>query len=103
MNKYLYLYSGLAHDPKKDAAESAAQMAAWGRYFGGLGDALVEGGAPFMPGSGCVGPTRVTGATGFSIIQATSLADAVALTSGHPYLAGGGSIEVLEFMKLPGM
>jgi hypothetical protein len=103
MNKYLYLYSGLAHDPNKDMAENEAQMAAWMQYFGKLGTALVEGGAPFTPQNRRLGAAAPSGATGYSVVQAANLDEAASLTEGHPHLASGGSIEVFEFMMLPGM
>ncbi|MGH3254586.1 MAG: hypothetical protein ACRDOU_04130 [Streptosporangiaceae bacterium] len=41
--------------------------------------------------------------TGFSILEADS-SDAVnAILDGHPHLAWGGSVEVLEFMAMGGM
>jgi hypothetical protein len=41
--------------------------------------------------------------TGFSILQADS-ADALrAVLDGHPHLEMGGSIEILEFLPIPGM
>jgi hypothetical protein len=42
-----------------------------------------------------------SGASGYSIIEAANLADAVDLTKGHPHLAIGGAIEVIETLPIP--
>jgi hypothetical protein len=101
MNKYLYLYS--AGNPPQSEEAGKAQMAAWMAYFGKLGNAIVDGGAPLTPGARLLGKAQASNATGYSVIQAESLAEAVALTVGHPHLANAGGIEVFEFMKMPGM
>lgn len=41
--------------------------------------------------------------TGFSILQADSTDALNALLDGHPHLTWGGSVEVLEFLAMPGM
>jgi len=41
--------------------------------------------------------------TGFSIMQAESADELTALLDGHPHLGFGGSVEVLEFLAMPGM
>jgi hypothetical protein len=72
-------------------------------YFGKLGPALLEGGAPFAPDSKILGMGGASHATGYSIVSADSLDKAVAMTEGHPLLAGGGGIEVFELAPIPGM
>jgi hypothetical protein len=49
-------------------------------------------------GQGAAGHPR-----SYSIVTADSLDEAVALTAGHPHLANGGGIEVLELAKVPAM
>ena len=98
MTKYFYLYSGSSKS-NSDAA-NADMMAAWMAYFGKLGPALVDFGAPFMPLSALIGNAKTCGSTGYSIIQAGSLEEAVALTQGHPHLAAGGGIEVFEYAPI---
>ncbi|QCP54478.1 hypothetical protein FAZ95_36890 [Trinickia violacea] len=101
MTKYLYLYSGGGKPTKEKDAK--AQMAAWMSYFGKLGSALVDHGTPLIPASTLLGTAQASAATGFSIIQAESHDQAVALTAGHPHLANGGGIEVFEYMPMPTM
>ena len=100
-NGYLYLYSG-GKTPASEA-EGKAMMDAWMAYFGKLGSAIVDGGAPFAPGAKLLGGASPSNAMGYSVIQADNLAQAVALTDGHPHLANGGGIEVFELVAVPGM
>jgi hypothetical protein len=98
MANFLLLYHGgkMGETP----AEREASMAAWGAWFGSIGDAVVDGGNP------CSGVKTVTkaGATdggasgigGYSVLKANSLADAAKLAAGCPVVAGGGSVEVYE-------
>lgn len=93
MPKFVLLYTGgsAPQDPK----EGEKVMAAWMAWFGKLGDKVVDGGAPFGERKALHGAGS-SGATGYSIIEAKNLAEAVKLTDGHPHLAVGGGIEVLE-------
>jgi hypothetical protein len=77
-------------------------MTAWMAWFGKVGVALVDGGAPFAPAAEIVGAAIPSHATGYSILSADSLGDAVALTDGHPHVAYGGGIEVFEIAPMPG-
>jgi len=84
-------------------AEQAAVMQAWGAWYGGLGNAVVDGGNPFTPAAKSIasngtvsdGPIG-TMATGYSIIKADSLDEAVEKAKGCPVLQGGGQITVYE-------
>ena len=100
-NKYLFLYSG--GNPPKSEAEGKAVMGAWMAWFGKVGPAIVDGGAPFAPGSKTIGAASPSHATGYYIISADSLAAAISLTDGHPHVASGGGIEVFETAPPPGM
>jgi hypothetical protein len=64
-------------------------------YFGRMGDKIVDGGAPLGERQQLAGAGQ-SGANGYSIIKADSLADAVALCENHPMIASGGKIEVIE-------
>ncbi len=100
-NKYIYIYTG-GREPQSEA-EGKAMMGAWMAYFGKIGPSIVDGGAPFAPGSRMLGAGKASGVTGYSIVQADNLEAAVALTSGHPHIAHGGGVEVFELVKIPGM
>ena len=101
MANFVLLYSG-GSMPETEA-EQAAVMQAWGVWFGGLGNAVVDGGNPFttlaksIASNGTVSDGPVgTMASGYSIIKAESLSAAVEMAKGCPILQGGGQISVYE-------
>ncbi len=86
-------------------ADQKAVMEAWMGWFGSLGDAVVDGGAPFGPSmtrSGDGGPSdgAPSELTGYSILSASSLAEATELAAGCPILGSGGSVDVYESMPM---
>ena len=78
-------------------------MGAWMAWFGKLGPAIVDGGAPLAASPKLIGKATPSHATGYTLIQAESLADAVAMTEGHPHVAQGGGVEVFELVAMPGL
>ncbi len=100
-NKYVFLYTG-GEQPRSEA-EGKAMMDDWMAWFGKVGPSVVDGGAPLAPGGKLLGEARASGASGYSIVNADSFDGAVKLTEGHPHLARGGGIEVMECVKIPGM
>ena len=97
MGKYVLAYTGGGQPESEEEGQKV--MAAWEAWLGGLGDAIVDQGAPFGASAGAKGgPT--SGLTGYSIITASSLDDAVALTDGCPIFAGGGGVEVYETIEM---
>ena len=77
-------------------AAQQATMAAWGAWFGSLGAAVVDGGAPFGAERGGRRRGAKAGLTGYSILDAADLAAAVALAEGCPIVADGGTVDVYE-------
>ncbi|NND04232.1 MAG: hypothetical protein HKN91_15750 [Acidimicrobiia bacterium] len=82
-------------------------MAKWGAWMEKVGPALADVGAPFGPSS-CVVDDGSVGvpdsATGFSVVEASDMAAAQALTDGHPYLSDGKgdyAIDIFELMPVP--
>jgi hypothetical protein len=68
---------------------------AWGAWFGSLGDKLVDGGNPFNDNGMAVeasGASKIENypATGYSIVKAGSMDDAVKIAKGCPLLADNG-------------
>ena len=96
MAKYVYVYTGgsMAQTPE----EQAEVMAAWGAWFGELGSAIVDMGAPFGA-STVVGDGPAT-ATGYSIVTADTLDDAATLAKGCPILSNGGAVAVHETIEM---
>jgi hypothetical protein len=103
MANYVFAYSG-GNGMAADPAEREAQMAKWGQWMGGLGSALVDGGAPtgpaktVSPGGVADGGSRAL--TGYSIVSADSLDAAVAFAQGCPILENGGSVDVYEALQM---
>ena len=98
MKKCVYLYFG--GNPPKSAEEGKSVMQAWMNYFSNMGDKIADGGAPIGPQKS-VGQHPQVRVGGYSIVNAASLDEAVALTQGHPHVKFGGSIEVCETMPIP--
>jgi hypothetical protein len=110
MTKFMVLYRSAMSAQEQMASgtpeQAQAGMEAWMAWAAKAGDAIIDLGAPLAdaahlgPGSAGGGPEHVTG---FSVLQAES-ADALAsILDGHPHLGAGGSIDVLEFLSMPGM
>jgi hypothetical protein len=111
MAKYLLLYRSSATPGEQMAnatpEQAEAGMAAWMDWGQKAGEAIVDFGSPVANvkavGSDNAGPSG-THIGGFSILEAGSLETLTELLSEHPHLqAPDGSIEVLEFLTMPGM
>ena len=103
MSKFLFVYHGGGMAESEDAQAKA--MAAWGAWFGQLGDAVLDGGSPTgasvtvrAGGSGQGGGANP--ASGYSLIEASSLEDAAEKAKGCPILGSGGSVEVCETINV---
>ena len=100
MAKYLFVYHG-GSTPATDE-ERAEVMDKWGQWFGSMGSAVIKGGNPVGKSSTVQsnGPVANDGGanpvSGFSLIEASDLDDAVAKAKGCPVLEGGGSVELAE-------
>ena len=104
MANYVFAYSG-GNGVATDQAERDAQMAKWGQWFGGLGPAVVDGGAPTGTGKtvgagGSVSDGGSRGLTGYSIVAADSLEAAVEIAKGCPVLENGGAVDVYEAIAM---
>src|SRR5277367_4425775 len=109
MNKYLVLYhsegalSGMsvsemiANTPPE---QMAAGMALWEAWHKKGGDTIIDLGAPLDKSTtvtrGSSAPIK-TSITGYSILEAASIEEAVALMKDHPHFhMPGSSVEILE-------
>lgn len=108
MSKYIMIYKGEATDTADMTEEQAGEvMAKWGAWMGNVGTALVDVGSPFGEGISVIddGSTDIPMAlSGYSIVEAESLAAAKELADGHPYLgegAGNFAIEIFEMAPAP--
>ena len=104
MAKYLFVYHG---GKKAESEEDLAKgLDAWGKWFGSMGAAVIDGGNP-VGESSTVNPDGSVSnngganpASGYSLIEAADLDDALAKAKGCPILVGGGSIEVAEAIDM---
>lgn len=102
MAKYMFVYQGggaMGESP----ADQAKIMDAWGAWYGTLGDAVADGGAPFAGSTSVSSKGRAaaaSGLTGFSMVNAASLEAAAAMTTGCPVLANGGTVDVYECIDM---
>ena len=112
MKKFLVLYMANVPADEMMANSTPEQMKegmdAWGAWMGKVGDSMLDIGAPLGAsrsvdqGSPATAGSHVTG---FSVLQADSLDAAAALVENHPHLMtpGGASVEILEYLPIPGM
>ena len=104
MAKYLFVYHGgkRATNP----ADVKQAMDAWGKWFGSMGTAVIDGGNPVGKSStvkadgSVVSDGGANPASGYSLIEAPTLDDAFAKAKGCPILAHGGSVEIAEAMDM---
>ena len=101
MSKFVFLYTGGGMPESEE--EQAAVMAAWGVWYTGMGEAVVDPGNPLGPVVKNIVPGGVVsdGAigiqpSGYSIVNAASMDAAVELAKGCPILDGNGQVSVYE-------
>ena len=98
MGKYVLAYTGGSMPESEEEQKSV--MDAWGAWFGRLGDSVVDMGNPFGA-QAAVGGGSTSGLTGYSIVSAASLDDALAKAKTCPILNGGsGGVEVYETLEM---
>ena len=110
MKKFLVLYKSSATAAEQMAASdpAAAQeaMGLWMAWMEKAGPAIVDGGSPLgdptvLPSDGGQGDRQVGG---YSILQGESVEEITKLLDGHPHFRSpNASIEVREFLSMPGM
>ena len=104
MAKYLFVY----HGGKMPETEEEGQrvMQAWGEWLGGMGESVVDGGNPVGMSSTVNSDGSVASdggsnpASGYSLISANSLDEALNKAKGCPILEAGGSVEVAEAIEM---
>ncbi len=110
MSKFILLYKGPATPMEQMTKEQGDEvMAGWQTWMGKVGSALVDMGQPMAKGKSVVDDGSAGTAdefTGYSIIEAGNIDEAVKLVKDHPFLSdksGKFSVEVFELMPLPPM
>jgi len=104
MAKYLFIYHGGKHPETEE--EIAAVLDAWGQWLGSMGAAVIDGGNP-VGQSSTVNPDGSVAdnggsnpASGYGLIEAGDLDDAIAKARGCPILEAGGSVELAEALDM---
>ena len=97
MAKFVYLYTGGAMPETEE--EGQRVMKQWHDFLGGFCDKLVDQGAPFGA-SQAVNGNGALKASGYSVVSADSLADAVAAAKACPIFERGGNVEVYEAIEM---
>ena len=100
MTNFVLVYTGGTIPESQE--EQQAVMAAWGAWYGAMGASIVDGGNPFS-GSKTVAANGVSdgsasspAATGYTVISADSMDDAVSKVENHPHIKHGGEVTVYE-------
>ena len=105
MAKFLVLYRAKTTATEQMAAgtpeQAQAGMDAWMTWAQRAGDAVVDLGAPLavVESGGDAGDPI----GGYSILQADDAEALAKVLDGPPHAAMGGTIEILEFLAMPGM
>lgn len=104
MAKYLFVYHG--GSTPESPEDIASVISAWENWLGSMGAAVVDGGNPVGPSSTVASDGSVVAngganpASGYSLIEAASLEDALGKAKGCPILEAGGSVEVAEIFEM---
>ncbi|MEQ1901462.1 MAG: hypothetical protein ABL866_12095 [Devosia sp.] len=104
MTKYILAYHGGSMPQTPE--DGAKVMKAWNDWMGTLGKSLVDGGNPtgksriIAPGGKVAEGGGANAVSGYSIIEASNLDDAVELAKGCPQISAGGSIEIGELVTM---
>ncbi|MFN0030983.1 MAG: YciI family protein [Flavobacteriales bacterium] len=113
MKKFIVIYHAPFSAAQQMASatkeEQAKGMEGWMNWAQKCGNQLVDMGAPLMGGQALATNGASSNSnkdvTGYSVLQANDMKEAISLLQGHPHLAYGAActIEVHEAMPIPGM
>lgn len=104
MAQFIFAYHGGKSPETPEEGEKV--MAAWGAWFEGLGEAIVQPGAPLgmsktVSGSGVTDDGGTNPVSGYSVVNAADMAAAVTMAKGCPMVVdGSGSVEVAELLEM---
>lgn len=104
MSKYLFVYHGGSIPESQE--EAAQVMQAWVEWFESIGADVIDGGNPVGLSTTVNSDGSVTEhggsnpASGYSLIAASSVDDAIEKSRRCPILAAGGNIELAEVIEM---
>ena len=100
MAKYLFVYHGGKNPESEEEVKQVLDD--WGAWFGGMGAAVIDGGNPVgpsvtvQPGGSVTDNGGPNPASGYSLVEASDMDDALEKAKGCPILKSEGSVEVAE-------
>lgn len=99
MAEFIFAFHG--GSMPEDQAEYDVNMAKWGQWMGGLGDKLKNPGAPVgmsttVSAKGVTNDGGANPVSGYMLLEAANMDEAVAMSEGCPILGNNGSIEIAE-------
>ena len=98
MPKFIFSYQQPAGYMVRTDEETTAK---WVTFFETIGDTIVDPGQPVFERTALGETGTGTQLGGYSLIEAASLADAVALAEQCPTLTYGGGVQVGQLAELP--
>jgi len=104
MPKFMFIFHGGGRPETPE--EGKKVMAAWTAWMGGIGDDLVDGGAPAgmsktVTASGVEDSGGANPVSGYTLINAADIDAACAVARGCPILENGaGTVEVAEALEM---
>ncbi len=104
MSKYLFVYHGGSNPESPE--EVAEVLDTWGQWFGTMGSDVIDGGNPVGISSTVQSNGSVVDnggenpASGYSLIEASDLNEALTRAKECPILSAGGTVEVAEAIDM---
>ncbi len=103
MKKFVLFYYG--HPKFSSPEDGQAHQKRWKEWATALGDAIVEMGVPVgatktVTQSGAKDNKADAPLTGYTVVQAKTMDDAVAMTKKCPFVEDGGRMDVAEAMSM---
>jgi hypothetical protein len=100
MPAFLITYHGATEMPPSEQAREQ-MMSAFMAWAGSVGDKMVDPGSPLGPSKVVTSAGDTDGkasgeVSGYTIIKADNLNDAVIMVHSHPFLTRGGTLQVAE-------
>jgi hypothetical protein len=107
MKKFVYVYhSEMTMAEREERGMDEGVKEQWNKWFGSIGSKMVDGGNPFAPNGMAVeksGESKIENhpASGYSIVNAADMDEAVEMAKGCPVLdAKGGAVRVYEALPM---
>ncbi len=99
MTNYVFAYHGGGAPGSPE--EGAKVMEKWNAWYGSMGEAVVDGGAPVgmsktVSSNGVADGGGSNPLSGYTVVSADSIEAACEMAKGCPILDDGGSVEVAE-------